>query len=71
VAVAEEALARKFEVVLPLLDERQRRVLLGAEAQAWGRGGITLVARTAGVSVPTVRKGLMRLRLGPPRSRLT
>ncbi|MGH8910814.1 MAG: hypothetical protein ACRD0K_31050 [Egibacteraceae bacterium] len=63
-AVTEEALARKFEVMLPVLNERQRRVLLGAEAQAWGRGGISLVARTAGVSATTVRKGLAEIAQG-------
>ncbi len=60
-AVTEEALARKLQVVLPLLNERQRRALLAAEAQAWGRGGISLVARTAGVSATTVRKGLAEI----------
>jgi hypothetical protein len=38
VAVTEEALARKLAVMLPLLDERQRRALMAVEAQAWGRG---------------------------------
>lgn len=54
----------KFAVVLPHLDERQRRVLLGAEARALGRGGITLVARAAGVSLPTVRKGVREVEAG-------
>ena len=42
-------LAAKFAVILPHLDERQRRLLLGAEARALGHGGIRLVARAAGV----------------------
>lgn len=57
----EEVLTRKFSRVLPQLDERQRRVLLGAEAEAIGRGGVTIVARAAGVSRPTVRKGMAEL----------
>ena len=40
-------LAAKFGAILPHLDERQRRLLLGAEARALGHGGIRLVARAA------------------------
>src|ERR1700683_326517 len=46
--VTSEVLAAKFEVIFPHLDERQRRLLLGAEARALGHGGIRLVARAAG-----------------------
>jgi hypothetical protein len=35
-----ELLAAKFETILPHLDERQRRLLMGAEARARGHGGI-------------------------------
>src|SRR3954467_11085529 len=55
------ALAQKLATLLPQLDERQRRLLLGAEARALGRGGITRVARVAGVSQPTVERGLAEL----------
>src|ERR1700757_5295431 len=47
--VTREMLAAKFETILPHLDERQRRLLLGAEARVLGHGGIRLVARAAGV----------------------
>jgi hypothetical protein len=46
--VTREMLAAKFETIFPHLDERQRRLLLGAEARALGHGGIRLVARAAG-----------------------
>ena len=42
-------LAAKFQVIFPHLDERQRRLLMGAEARALGHGGIRAVARAAGV----------------------
>ena len=45
----QESLAAKFEVLFPHLDERQRRLLAGAEARALGHGGIRVVARAAGV----------------------
>ena len=37
--IDERALAAKFEVILPHLDERQRRLLLAAEARSLGYGG--------------------------------
>ena len=43
------------------LNERQRRLLLGAEAREMGRGGIAAVARAAEVSRPTVRKAIREL----------
>lgn len=58
---SETVLAAKFAEVLPHLDERQRRVVLGAEARALGHGGIGLVARAAGVSVDLVSAGVAEL----------
>ena len=52
--VTSEILAAKFETIFPHLDERQRRLLMGAEARALGHGGIRLVARAAGVREATV-----------------
>jgi hypothetical protein len=70
--VTVEMLAAKFESVLPYLDERQRRLLLGAEAKALGHGGIRLVARAAGVREATVALGVSDLEgeaLPPGRAR--
>jgi hypothetical protein len=57
-------LATKFETIFPHLDERQRRLLLGAEARALGHGGIRLVARAAGVREATVSLGVDELDSG-------
>jgi len=62
--VTEELLAAKFGVILPHLDERQRRLVLGAEARALGHGGIRAVARAAGVSEATVSAGVKELEAG-------
>ena len=62
--VTPEMLAAKFEAIFPHLDERQRRLLLGAEARALGRGGIRLVARAAGVREATVSLGVDELDSG-------
>src|SRR6266513_470775 len=60
----EESLAAKFQVLFPHLDERQRRLLMGAEARALGHGGIRLVARAAGVREATVAQGVTELDSG-------
>ena len=50
----ERQLAEKYELIAPLLDERQRRRWLGIEARALGRGGVSAVARATGASRTTV-----------------
>jgi hypothetical protein len=62
--VTREMLAAKFETIFPHLDERQRRLLVGAEARALGHGGIQLVARAAGVRAATVSLGAGELDAG-------
>jgi hypothetical protein len=59
-----ELLAAKFEAIFPHLDERQRRLLLGAEARVRGHGGIRAVARAAGVREATVSLGASELEAG-------
>ena len=59
-----QVLAAKFGVIFPHLDERQRRLLMGAEARALGHGGIRLVARAAGVREATVSLGVAELDSG-------
>ena len=61
---AAEVLAAKFEAIFPHLDERQRRLLMGAEARALGHGGIRLVARAAGVREATVSLRVDELEAG-------
>lgn len=62
--VTEPALTQLFATVLPLLDERQRRVLAGAQARALGRGGITRVAEAAGMARSTVQKATAEVDAG-------
>src|SRR6516162_6362133 len=61
---AGQVLAAKFETIFPHLDERQRRLLMGAEARALGHGGIRLVAGAAGVREATVSLGAGELDAG-------
>jgi len=61
---AVQVLAAKFAVIFPHLDERQRRLLMAAEARALGHGGIRVVARAAGVREATVSLGVDELDSG-------
>jgi len=55
---AAESAARRYAVLRPHLDERQRRLLLGVEAQQMGRGGIKAVAQATGVHPDTIARGV-------------
>ena len=62
--VTAESLAGMFGEIFPHLDERQRRLVMGAQARALGHGGIRLVARAAGVREGTVSLGAAELEAG-------
>ncbi|MGW1364931.1 ISAzo13 family transposase [Streptomyces chartreusis] len=59
-----DQLAVRFGVLFPHLDERQQRLALATEARLLGHGGVRAVARAAGVSETTVRKGVFELEGG-------
>ncbi len=52
---------RKFQSLLPEMDERRRRQWAAAEARELGWGGVSLVARATGLSRPTITAGLREL----------
>jgi transposase len=54
----------QLELLLPVLDERARRLVLGAVARAAGDGGITAVAKVTGASWQTVANGAAELESG-------
>jgi Rhodopirellula transposase DDE domain len=64
VEVSEADLSVMFATVMPLLNERQRRVLAGAQARALGRGGIATVARASGLARATVQKAVAEVDAG-------
>jgi len=61
---SEGVLEEKFGELLPLLDERSQRLVLGAEARSRGHGGIGVVARTAGASRGRVARGAAEVAAG-------
>lgn len=55
----------KLSGILPELNERQRRIVLAAEAKALGYGGVKSLSEISGVAVSTIRRGLDDLAVKP------
>lgn len=55
----------KYEVLRPLLNERQRRLWGAVEAINCGHGGIKLVAEATGMGLSTISNGIAELRAMP------
>ncbi len=51
----------RIDLLLPHLDERGRRLYLGAEAKALGRGGVSSISAHTKVSRITIQKGIDEL----------
>jgi transposase len=54
----------KLAVVLPYMNEKQRRVVAAAEAKSYGRGGVQTLANVTGMSRQTIYRGLEDLESG-------
>ena len=69
----EDSLLMRYQMLAPELTERTLRLFAAAEAKAWGRGGISGVARVLELSRDRISRGLQDLekeqRLGPDRVR--
>lgn len=59
--MTKEMISKRFKHVAPLLDEKQLRLYVAAEALVIGRGGITLASQATGVSRPTITIGCKEL----------
>jgi len=53
---SDEAIKKRIETILPVLDERQKRIYLAAEATSIGWGGITKISKLSSVSRKTISK---------------
>lgn len=56
-SVTDDDLTFLFETMLPHLNERQRRVAVGATARMLGHGGVKAVSVASGLSLSAVQKG--------------
>jgi len=68
VEVGDENLKAFFSQTLPLLDERERRLMAAAVVEMCGRGGQALVSRATGMSRNTLIAGAQELAGGATRS---
>jgi hypothetical protein len=64
-----EGLVRKFELLARVLDERTRRLVAAAEAEAMGFGGVTAVAQASRLSRGTVIRGMAEIKIAPKPAR--
>src|SRR5277367_2695761 len=55
------AMANRLAELLPHLNERDRRLALGAEAKSWGHGGIEEVHQATGMARSTISRGMRDL----------
>jgi transposase len=55
------SLKKKLKLLLPNLNERQRRILVAAEARDLGYGGVSLIANLTGMSRQTIYDGIRDL----------
>ena len=62
---SKDALKIKLSGILPELNERQRRIVLAAEAASLGYGGIRVLSDISGVAESTIRRGVGDLRKKP------
>ncbi len=62
---SETKLKNKFELLLPHLNEKQRRIYLSSEAESIGFGGVSLISRLTKISRPTIIRGKKELKEKP------
>ena len=56
-----QVIQEKFQMMAPSLPERTKRLWCVVEARQLGWGGVSVVQRVTGVSMPTIRKGIAEL----------
>ena len=71
--MTEAVLKKKYKAIMPHLNERQKRLLVAAEAQSFGYGGGAKVYKCSGVARSTIYRGMKDLeaetKLGKSKSR--
>ena len=57
-------LKKKIDILLPLLNERQKRLFLAAEADYIGWGGISLISNLSNADRETISRGIKEIKAG-------
>jgi hypothetical protein len=60
-----DELEQKYALLFPHLNERQQHLVAALDAEQLGRGGVSLVARAAGFSRPTIYRAIRNLHHRP------
>ena len=60
----DEKLKEKLSILLPSLNEKQKRLLVGAEAIVLGYGGIKFLSNLTGMSTNTISRGIREIENG-------
>src|SRR6266498_5113990 len=60
-----ESYRKRYNKILPLLNEKEQRIVLGSDAEVFGYGGVSLVSELSGVSRPTIIEGKKQIKQGP------
>jgi hypothetical protein len=60
-SISYQEIQMRIKSVLPFLDERQRRLYLGAESRSLGWGGNSLISALSGVCRETISRGKKEL----------
>ncbi|MEO6831131.1 MAG: ISAzo13 family transposase [Chitinophagaceae bacterium] len=55
------SLRKKYETILPFLNEKQKRIVMAAEAESMGRGGLVKVSELSGLSRVTLNLGMQEI----------
>ena len=63
--ISETAIREKYRTLAPALNERQRRLWAGAEANQLGFGGMAVVIRATGLAFLTVARGMREASQAP------
>ena len=58
------AIRKRYEAMLPVLDEQRRRRFAAAEAMAFGRGGLQLLCEITGVARSNILTGIKEIKAG-------
>jgi hypothetical protein len=61
-AAQERAARKRYKEMAPVLDEQSRRRFAALEAQALGRGGVSLMSKITGLARRTIYRGLADIR---------
>ena len=61
-AAQARAARKRYREMAPVLNEQSRRRFVASEAQALGRGGVSLIAQISGLARSTIYHGLSDIR---------